>query len=301
LSGACIDVSGLVRDFRFTAANLRAIDQEELRQICLQLSQIARSINSSSHIWLVGAAGANDMAAVERLKAMLRLTDKFCEEIEVYPDYICNHAACLGGKDGILSINGTGSVLFGVHQTISAKMGGWGYLIDETPSAAYFGRRAVESILRYLDGEPGFEAFVSAWQKRFEPPDRSRIIDELYRSPGIQKRLGQYAPVLTDAFAAGSLPAATIIIDSALKLVETISRLMQKLQAGTASACGSGGLWYNWAPFADIVEKACRQQKLALTWQPRQYELAIGPLLMHAKEDFASADLIKHLQHGAAK
>lgn len=301
LTGACVNHAGLVHDFKLAAANIRTIDNEELKQICLRLSQIAETVASSGHRWLIGAAGGNDRAAASRLREMLQFTDKFYEELEVYPDYLCNHAACLGGTDGILSINGTGSVLFGVNGVVSARMGGWGYLLDETPSAAYFGRRAVEGVLRHLDGESGFEDFAISWGNHFDKPDRNRIIDELYRNPGIQKRLGRYAPVLTEAFASGNQPATTIILESTQKLVSSAQKLLQKLQIEKTTACGSGGLWQSWAPFADIVKEACRQCDLPLTWQPPQYELALGPLLVHAKKDFISADLTKLLQTGATK
>ena len=298
LKGACFGANGMIRDFRFPSANLRVLDEEGLNRICHKLREITLNLPGQSHLWLIGAAGADDQAATGRLKNALLNADESGEGVEIYSDYACNHAACLGGGDGLLSINGTGSVLYGLSGEKSLRISGWGYLLDETPSGSYFGRRAIEGTLRHLEGEPGYEAFAQAWRRRFDEPDRRRIIDELYRSNSIQQRLGSFAPVLTDAYEAGSMTASRMILDSASRLAACIGHLMRQLNLSSTTASGSGGLWAGWAPFAGLVKDACTQHKLETAWHERKYELFYGPIILHAKHDFASADLIKMINSG---
>ena len=299
LKGTCFGAGVCLRDFRFSSMNLRVIDEESLQRQCLKLSELAKSLPGNAHFWLIGAAGADDQAAAGRLRATLLHADHLAEGVEIFSDYACNHAACLGGHDGLLSINGTGSVLFGQRGRQSVRAGGWGYLLDEAPSGSFFGRCAVAGVLRHLDGEPGYEAFAAAWKSRFSEPDRRLIIDELYRSTGIQQRLGSFATVLTDAFSAGSRAAEAMINSSITQLASSLGRLMQQLDLSEASASGSGGLWAGWPPFARLVDNACRQQQLTINWLPRACELSYGPLILHAKTDFASADLLTQLHTGA--
>ncbi len=298
LKGAGCGATGLLRDFRFPSVNLRVIDADGLNHICRTLSDTAGTLGGESHLWLIGAAGADDMAAADRLKKALMATDSAAEGVEIYSDYACNHAACLSGGDGLLSINGTGSVLYATNGAKSLRTGGWGYLLDTVPSGGYFGRCAIEGVLRHLEGEPGYEAFAVAWQSRFSEPDRRRIIDELYRGSSIQQRLGNCAPILTDAFEAGNRAAAAMVHNSIEKLAASLKHLMKQLAMPRADASGSGGLWAGWAPFADLVDNACRQQNLSINWKPRSLPLFLGPLILHAKNDYASADMLKLLQNG---
>lgn len=298
LKGACFNESGLVRDFRFPSGNLRAVDAAGCNAICLKLRDMAAALPGRSHLWLIGAAGADDLQAATRLKKTLSSCDSQSEDIEIFSDYACNHAACLAGGDGILSINGTGSVLYGVNGEKKARIGGWGYLLDETPSGSLFGKRAIEGVLRHLEGESGYTAFAHAWERRFDKPDRRHIIDELYRSSGIQNRLGTFAPVLTDAFDADNKAASRMLIDSVNLLARSLTHLMQQLAMSQTETVGSGGLWAGWPPFQKLVAEACRQHKLDIIWKKRACELFMGPLILHAKTDYASADLKKLLITG---
>lgn len=299
LKGACFGAGGLVRDFRFASANLRVIDDQGLAKICQKLGEIASSLPGQSHLWLIGAAGADDHTACKRLESGLLGSDDRSEGVAIYTDYACNHAACLAGKDGLLSINGTGSVLYGIYGTASLRIGGWGYLLDEIPSGSFFGRRALEGVLRHLEGECGYEAFADSFRERFYEPDRRQIIDGLYRSDSIQQRLGSFAPVLTDAYMAGNRAASSMIIDSTSRLAVAIGHLMQKLNLNRAEASGSGGLWAGWKPFAALIKEACTRHKLEIAWHERRHELFLGPIILHAKQDFASADLMNMINSGA--
>lgn len=300
LKGVCLTDQGFSRDFKYQSVNLRVADEQTLLEIALKLKNLADSLPGGTTLWLIGAAGADDAAASQRLKQLLASLDQQAEAIEIYSDYACNHAACLAGRDGILSINGTGSVLYGTADQEKLRTGGWGYLLDETPSGAYFGRRAIEGILRHLDGESGYENFYQACRNRFGEADRRRIIDELYRSSGIQARLGSYAPVLTASYDSGNPHAVKMIDDSVARLAAAIANQFRLLKITTAQACGSGGLWANWPTFSGLVSRACAARHLDICWHRREFELFYGPLILFARTDAGAADLIKTLKSTGA-
>ncbi len=89
-----------------------------------------------------------------------------------------------------------------------------------------------------------------------------------------------------------------MLLDSVNLLARSLAHLMQQLAMSQAEAVGSGGLWAGWAPFRELVTGACRHHTVDITWKQRACDLFMGPLILHAKTDYASADLKKLLITG---
>ena len=275
--------TGNGREFKLGAGNLRLLNEEQLLQICRDVVAAAQ-IGDNKVTWLIGAAGADDREAAERLSLAIKTVYANSEQIVIKSDYECNHAACLDGKDGILSINGTGSVIFARCGERSVKLGGWGYALDELPSGAWFGRKALEGVMRCLEGARDSRSCLNAYEQRFGKADQRKIIDELYRAPSIQKKLGEYAPVLTDALAADCQFAAKAVKSSIEQLVSLFQQAANQTgMVGTISLCGSGGLWEKWKDFATFVEYTATEQNLELQLVKPAKPLHLGPMIMHAR------------------
>ncbi|MBU1105227.1 MAG: hypothetical protein KKB51_01065 [Candidatus Riflebacteria bacterium] len=275
--------TGNNREFILSAGNLRLLGEERLLQICRDIVAAADIFDKSAN-WLIGAAGADDRAAADRLTSAIKVVHPLSEAISVKSDYECNHAACLDGKDGILSINGTGSVIFARFGEKSIKLGGWGYVLDELPSGAWFGRKALEGVLRCIEGSEEHRAYLAVFEQRFGKASRNAIIDELYRAPSIQKKLGEYAPVLSKALAAGCPSALEAVENSVAQLVEVCRQAAEQTgMIGEVTLCGSGGLWEKWPEFAGYVEKEAVRQEFKLRLVRPAKALHFGPLIVHAR------------------
>ena len=183
--------------------NLRAIDDIELGKLLSAIrDQMAEHGISQPAYWLIGAAGGRpdrDSARIARILADLNLPTS---GIEVYRDFEANHSAAFGGEDGILSVNGTGSVLYGRWKGREGRRAGWGYLLDELPSAGAFGRWALQAILQLQAGTPVspiWEQLVSANL----PPElatSASLLDHIYASASPQKLLAGFGPLFSQAW-----------------------------------------------------------------------------------------------------
>jgi len=98
----------------------------------------------------IGTAGASETEialAVKRIAAEL-----VAGEIAVVGDHVIAHEAAFQGAAGVITIAGTGSIVFGCNERgESARAGGWGPDISDEGSAEWIGRRAVEAALRAVD------------------------------------------------------------------------------------------------------------------------------------------------------
>ncbi|PKL46794.1 MAG: hypothetical protein CVV42_15235 [Candidatus Riflebacteria bacterium HGW-Riflebacteria-2] len=285
--------TGNRREFSLSAGNIRLLDQNRVQQICRDITQVAE-VGKDQAVWLIGAAGADDIAAAQRLKEAVKEAHPTCLEVVVKSDYECNHAACLAGKDGILSVNGTGSVIFAKCGQKSARFGGWGYVLDELPSGAWFGRQALAGVLRNLEGFSDSRICREIFASRYGSADRRSIIDGLYRSASAQKKLGEYAEVLTEAYAADCPFATKAISDSIAQLLGFFQQAAaQTGMSGTISLCGSGGLWQKWPEMTSLVFKKANDAGLALNLVKPSSPLSFGPLVLQAQTDFVALQTLQ--------
>jgi N-acetylglucosamine kinase-like BadF-type ATPase len=289
LKGAIISNRGVVSQFSLPAINLRQIDQSSLSSVCEKLAGMIDKANTG---WLIGAAGADDHEAVQRLESTIKSIAGSQTEVHIYSDYVCNHAACLGGKDGILSINGTGSVLYAVFAEKKARAAGWGYILDELPSGGYFGRKAIEGVLHGIEGNNDCADFVACYEAKFGLANRASIIDSIYRSQSIQRQLGVFAPLLTDAFARNNRTAQQVVQKSVLALAQAVRRLIPDNINSSIRFCGSGGLWINWPQLQSLFSSEARQMGLDLILEKPYYDLRFGPLLHYIRENPQTGDYL---------
>jgi len=286
--------TGNRREFSRQAGNIRLLDRERLLQICREIMQAAET-GTDETVWLIGAAGADDLTAAKRLEEAVKTAHSACSEVNIKSDYECNHAACLAGKDGILSVNGTGSIIFAKCGQKSSRFGGWGYVLDELPSGAWFGRKALEGVLRNLEGFAESHICREIYESRVATADRRNIIDTIYRATSIQQKLGEFAPLLSEAFAAGCPFAAKAISESITQLLGFFQQAASQTGlSGIINLCGSGGLWQKWSELAPLVLKKAADAGLDLRLVKPSLPLCFGPLLLRAETDSTAQQALQN-------
>lgn len=285
ISAICIVEGKLVAEKEIPAANIRTVSDIALERICNELKQLTGE--SCAHLtWVIGAAGAGDCRAAARIEKKLQEISGSGSKYLIFPDYICNHAAAFAAGPGILSINGTGSLIFAEKNEKSVMVGGWGYLLDEAPSGAFFGRQTLKSVLEFLEGNHDCEGIADEFSRQHFPPERSRILDQLYRADNLQHQLGRFARVLTSCYDNHDPQAMAIVSASVAILIRQLKQAASLgHEAPDLAISGWGGLWQNWSAFHNIVEIAIKKADLQQKFQQPIYKPVFGPLLYQAKFD----------------
>lgn len=265
------------------AANLRTISNEALAFLSAELRRALCCPADIPVIWLAGAAGASDGLAVERAKKALLTGCAPGSTCEIYPDYLCNHAAFFAGGDGILSVNGTGSLLYCRCGDEEKRFGGWGYLLDETPSGARFGLLVLRAVLANLEGEKKFETITRIFTEKHFLPQTAKILAELYQSVNQQNYLGRFSNVLTAAYDTNDAAAKKLVSGSIELLIKQLKQMLASGNRKNLKLAGCGGLWENWPGFNGIVSAAINAAGLRLEKTTRSCSLVTGAFQHHVR------------------
>ncbi len=283
LNGIVIKDKKTIQEFELPAGNLKILSEENLCKICKNILDSIELSEDSKIVMLIGAAGVSDKKTSDRLINIFRQLTDSIKGIEIYPDFLCNHAAFLNGEDGILSINGTGSILFGVKGNKQIRLGGWGYVFDETPSGSYFGKKYLESVLIGIEGDKTHQYYVDDYIANYGTPEREKILNRIYFASSIQNCLGEYSRNMIQAYEAKERYAVEIINDSVEKLSVSIKNMISLLGFQKPNFCGSGGLWTNWKDLKKLLSESCESKGIQLVWQEKQKPLSMGPILCYAR------------------
>ena len=210
---------------------------------------------------------------------------------EIYPDYKCNHAAALGGESGILSINGTGSLLYYNNYNCDKRLGGWGYLFDNAPSGASFGRMVLKSALEYTEGDSSKKNIFNKLNHEYALKDATTILDEIYQSANQQNYLGQFANILTSCFDENVLEAKKLVKNSIGQMKKRLSCMLESISDTRPVLSGIGGLWENWPEFAKIMDNMMKEDFPKISLKKPIYKNIFGPLIYQSK----SCDECRHI------
>lgn len=283
--------------FIITSQNLRVITDENLLSVCDNLIKTVRTYTNNPVKWLIGAAGAGNKTIYDRLANALNQVAQTPQEVEVYPDYVCNHAAALGGADGILSINGTGSILYGVKDNTTLRLGGWGFLFDETPSGSYFGKKYIEAVLSGLDGDSSLQGYIDNFENSDgNSIDSGKLLNQIYSSTSIQTDIGKFARKLTAAYDANAPYAIDSINTSINKLCLSIQTMIKRLNLEQPNFCGTGGIWDNWKPFKELVDNSCKNLGIELNWCEKSQPLWMGPIYHYARFNIDAQEILPQIK-----
>ena len=299
LSGVILTPDKSTKEFELPSCNLKLLTDENLSQICKNIIKEINPKDNSNITLLIGAAGVSNDKTADRVINSFRNLTKSIGNIEIYPDFLCNHAAFLKGEDGILSINGTGSILFGVKGKKQIRLGGWGYLFDETPSGGFFGYFYLESVLMGMEGKKNQLFYAQDFRQKYGLIEREELLNQIYSAPSIQNYLGKYSKDLINAYESGEPYASEIINKSITKLSSSIKEIISYLELKDSKFCGSGGLWDNWKNFKNLLNVSCEKLGVQLIWKDKNISLNFGPLFCYSRTNKEASEMLKEFSKEA--
>jgi N-acetylglucosamine kinase-like BadF-type ATPase len=126
------------------------LDRQQAITHILQAIQLCRQgLSANQCVFLcLGVAGISSDAFRQPLTEMLK---PIASHLLLLSDVQLAHAGALQGKDGIVTIAGTGSVSWGCHHGVELMVGGWGHLLGDEGSGYWIAMELLKHMIREAD------------------------------------------------------------------------------------------------------------------------------------------------------
>ena len=155
----------------------------------------------------------------------------FRQNALIVNDALIALVAGAGASPGVVVISGTGSIAFGVsHRGLAARAGGWGPTLGDEGSGYWIGRRALEAVVRDVDGRGPRTALTERVLEYFSLPRPDLLVSEIYHQPHGRRAIASLAPIVDRARVDGDLVAAEIMIDAADELATAAGSVITRLE-----------------------------------------------------------------------
>lgn len=133
------------------------------------------------------------------------------------------------GKDGLVSINGTGSICYGVKDDKVQRSGGWGHLIAADPGSGYYiGYNGLNAVFRAYDGLGKETVLTEQILAHFNERDVPNLIQHIYEKQD-KVIIARLAKIILNAATNGDHVAREIIELTSEKIVENSSVVYHNL------------------------------------------------------------------------
>ncbi|EOL44640.1 hypothetical protein RV11_GL002387 [Enterococcus phoeniculicola] len=115
-----------------------------VRNIKKALQTIFSACGKDCKLVVIGLAGVDSSGQKERLESEFSFLKV---PIMLINDGKLAHLSILKGKEGILAISGTGSLVLGYQTSQWLRVGGWGHLLGDEGSAYDIAKKAIQRVL----------------------------------------------------------------------------------------------------------------------------------------------------------
>jgi N-acetylglucosamine kinase-like BadF-type ATPase len=208
------------------------------------------------------------------------------QKLVVVYDLVTAHAGALAGAPGVIVIAGTGSVAFGVNSDgVSARAGGWAYIMGDEGSAYDLGRRALMAAARADDGRGPATDLLSTLLSHYQKTSLWDIRTMVYSGEIDRSAIAQLSRLVVQVAQQGDVVAKKIVNEGAIELSEIVRAVITRLGMDREESCVAtvGGLFQAGPlvldPFSNELHKHLPQAKIV----PALYQPVIGALFLALK------------------
>lgn len=240
---------------KFGPFNVSAIGTEGVRAV---VRDIAKAVDLS-HIsrFCIGGAGVS----YEGLRKLLldeMGAHGFAGQLRLCSDFEIALRGSMDGSGGIL-IAGTGSVAFGINEAgESARVGGWGHLIDDAGSGYTIGRDALAATVRAEDGRMSADALRSEILREIGGKDNRDVLDYVYYSGKDKSAIAALAAVVMRCADRGDTVSQNILESNAEELSKIARALADRLKMKRPRVALLGGLLLYDTVYGRLAREALR-------------------------------------------
>ncbi|AWK50792.1 ATPase [Clostridium beijerinckii] len=148
--------------------------------------------------------------------------------------------AMLKGKDGILTIAGTGSVAFGINNNVTSRCGGWGNLLGDEGSGYRVSIDAIKRMIYEEENSIEKSELTKKIMKHLEIISVEEVTKFVYSST--KDEIAALTPIVARLGEAGDEIAAGILIKEGRELAKTVINVYKKLKFKSCSIALVGGV-----------------------------------------------------------
>jgi len=186
---------------------------------------------------LAGVGRAKDIEVIQSLVSEFKNSKLLGITWDLPPSniVICHDAltALVGGVGdsvGVVTIAGTGSIVFGQNSLGKTKrVGGWGYILGDEGSAYKIAVAGMQAALKAYDGRGMSTNLGQYLQEYLGIPNIEDLIEVIYRQGWGVKEIAALAPIVDSVAATGDLLANNIIHEAVQELVIATSTVINGL------------------------------------------------------------------------
>jgi N-acetylglucosamine kinase-like BadF-type ATPase len=136
-----------------------------------------------------------------------------------------------GRAPGVVIISGTGSIAYGVGPSgLAARAGGWGPILGDEGSGYWIGRRALEAVMREVDGRGPRTALTAVVLQHFSLREPPGLVSEIYHQPHGRRSVAALGALVDRARETGDAVAANIMTEAADELALAAASVVTRLE-----------------------------------------------------------------------
>lgn len=287
----CLEENGRVlAQKRLGPLNLNGALPERIREtVCQAVAWMAGldgGLNACQGL-VIGAAGVSNAAAAALLTGAVREAG-YAGPLALRGDQEIALAGAIDGPGAVL-IAGTGSIGYGRNaEGRVARVGGWGYLVDDGGSGYAIGRAILAAVVRAGDGREAPTCLTELVFRHLRIRTLPELITWLYRPETSKGDLAALAALLTDALAQGDAAALRIADQASAELAELADALWRRLSLQEGELALMGGVFQYFPRIREGLQARCREAWPGMcVIDPRRPPAHGAALLAQNKEVFA--------------
>ncbi|HDX9709359.1 ATPase [Bacillus sp. RZ2MS9] len=218
----------------------------------------------------LGLAG---VSGVNTNELTLRLKKKYGTPIEVFNDAMIAHAAVLKGKDGILTIGGTGAICLGKKGEVYEYSGGWGHILGDEGSGYWIALQGLKRMANQFDQGVALCPLSLRIQDEFQLLTSSHIKRLVYSSS--KDKVAAIAPLVIQKARNGNDDAREIILQAGKELARITVNVYNKLNFKHSTPIAVSGSILRLVPEIFAVFKKCCEESMKEITFVSQAEMAV--------------------------
>ncbi|KAA0761746.1 BadF/BadG/BcrA/BcrD ATPase family protein [Bacillus sp. SH5-2] len=201
---------------------------------------------------LAGVGGAHTNELTERLRK------KYGTQIAIFNDAMVAHAAALQGKDGILTIGGTGAICLGKKGEVYEYSGGWGHILGDEGSGYWIALQGLKRMANQFDQGVTLCPLSLSIQDQFQLLTSSHIKRLVYSSS--KDKVAAIAPFIIEEARNGNDDAHEIMMQAGKELARITVDIYNKMQFDLSTPIAVSGSILRFVPeIYDEFKKCCEK------------------------------------------